>query len=267
VPDGAAATGDAPLHLPRARFAEQLDELCRSHEVLPLERVLEDGPRLHGRPRAVITFDDAYRGAVTAGVEELSRRGLPATIFVAPGLLGGGPFWWDVVAGSAAPPATTGAWREHAVHELEGRQDQVLRWAGETGLPSRGVEAHATAATEEELHAACRHAGITLGAHSWSHPNLARVAGAELERELHAPLAWLRARFPMTVPWMAYPYGIASAAAVRLAEAAGYHGAVLVDGGWVRPGGGDRFRLPRLTIPAQLTGDGFLLRSSGLVRR
>ena len=267
VPDGAAVTGDASLHLGQTRFAEQLDLLCQSHDVIPLERALDDRPSPRGRPRVAITFDDAYRGAVTAGVEEVSRRGLPATIFVAPGLLGGGLFWWDVVASAAAPAATRAAWREHAVHALGGRQEEVLRWLETTGIPLRAVEAHATPATEDELHAACQHPGIALGAHSWSHPNLASLTREVLQRELRTPLDWLRERFSSTVSWLAYPYGITSPAVMERTQAVGYDGAVLVEGGWVRPGARDRFGLPRLTIPAQLTGDGFLLRSSGLVRR
>ncbi len=267
VPTGCTPAGDASLHLAQERFAEQLDALCRSHEVIRLERALEAGDP-GARPRAVITFDDAYRGAVTAGVEELALRGLPATIFVAPRLLGGSAFWWDVVGSARAPADTIAAWREHGVHELGGRQADVLRWLESAGVVAEAVPSHALPATEDELHAACaRHPGLRLGAHSWSHPNLARVDGHELEREMREPLAWLRERFPATIPWLAYPYGITSEASIRLAQESGYAGAVLVEGGWIRPGATDRFQVPRLTIPAQLTGDGFVLRSSGVVRR
>src|SRR5213079_1926770 len=70
------------------------------HAVVPLEQLLAPAPPGR-RPRVAITFDDGYRGAVCIGVPELARRDVPATLFVVPGFVGKGPFWWDAVAPGA----------------------------------------------------------------------------------------------------------------------------------------------------------------------
>jgi putative NADH-flavin reductase len=84
VPDGhASSIGERSLHLPQRTFAAHLDILARYCEVVPLDAILDETPsETRDRPRVAITFDDAYRGAATAGVDELSMRGMPATIFV-----------------------------------------------------------------------------------------------------------------------------------------------------------------------------------------
>ncbi|HVI72058.1 MAG TPA: hypothetical protein VM656_11280, partial [Pyrinomonadaceae bacterium] len=93
VPEGEAARGDTSLHLPQRDFSQQLDLLQRTHHVIPLT----DLATAHktAKPRAIITFDDAYAGALEAGVVELQKRSLPATVFVTPAFVGGAAFWWD----------------------------------------------------------------------------------------------------------------------------------------------------------------------------
>lgn len=260
VPRGEPFAGDASLHLPQDRFAAQLDALLETHEVVPLAAALEPAAPRRRRPHAIITFDDAYRGSLTAGVAELAARGLPATFFVAPAYVPDGTFWWDALAGAADFRAT-------ALEALRGRQDAVLEWAAARGVRPATVPPHARAASEAELRAATAHSGITLGSHSWGHPNLARLPAEELWTELRRPLAWLRARFDAVVPWLAYPYGLASPLVARLAGEAGYAGALGIAGGWVPAVAGDRFRVPRLHIPAGVSPDGFVLRASGVVRR
>lgn len=264
VPDEAAAEGDRSLHLPRARFAEQLDLLARTHEVVPLDALLEPGAPRNGRPRIAITFDDAYRGAVCLAVEELARRNLPATIFVAPALLGGRTLWWDTLLASA--DGTAEERRTHALHHLRGEDAAIRDCARRSGLEESPVSEYAVTASEEELRAALRHPGLELASHSWSHPNLARLTAAELRDELERPLPWLRERFERVSGWLAYPYGLSSPAVERAAAEAGYRAAVRVSGGWLPAGTPDRFALPRFNVPAGLSCEGFLLRTAGLLR-
>src|SRR5690606_35559597 len=70
VPEGESAAGDRSLHLPVADLRSQLDRLTRTHDVVPLASLLDPGVE-RNRPRVAITFDDAYRGAITCGVDEL----------------------------------------------------------------------------------------------------------------------------------------------------------------------------------------------------
>lgn len=261
VPEGGTGGADASLHLPRRRFAEQLELLVRTHEVVELPALLQPAPA-GARPRAAVTFDDAYRGAVTAGVSELARRGLPATIFVAPAFVGDASFWWDAVA--PADPADREQLRSRALEELGGADERVRAWARERGVGVTEPPREARAASEDELRAALRHPGITVASHSWSHPNLARTHGAALAEELARPLAWLRERFERVIPWLAYPYGLCSPEAERAVREAGYEAAVRVDGGWMPATPENRFALPRLNVPAGLSADGFRLRLAGM---
>jgi peptidoglycan/xylan/chitin deacetylase (PgdA/CDA1 family) len=264
VAGSGATRGDRSLHLPRARFAEQLDYLARTTEVVPLS-AMRDPPGASGKPRVAITFDDAYRGAVTLGVGELARRGIPATIFVAPAFLGGRSFWWDALAGPDGQSGLTAEFRELALERYAGRDSSIRGEAGRHRVVEAYPGPHALTATEEELRAATEAPGITLGSHSWSHPNLARVSREELRRELLEPLDWLRSRFAPVIPWLAYPYGRSSAEVEAAAAAAGYDGALLVAGGWIPAGGPQPFRVPRYNVPAGLSNDGFALRLAGLL--
>ena len=266
VPHGESVEGDLSLHLTQARFAEQLDVLLRTHDVVPLSSIFSDSFGKTKRPRAVITFDDATQGALTAGVAELAARGLPATIFVAPAFVGGSNFWWDSLAvpDEAEPGEDV---RQHALSELGGSDARVREWAASRSLPLREVPLHQTCGTEAQLNAATSR-GIELGSHTWSHPNLTTLAGRELELELARPLAWLSERFPSIVPWLAYPYGLWNATTADAARAAGYQGALRVDGGWVPDPicAEHMYALPRQNIPSGLSTRGFELRVSGVTR-
>lgn len=264
VPDGETAAGDLSLHLPQRRFAEQLDVLVRTHDVVPLSQAMTGGHSRSSRPRAVITFDDATQGALTAGVAELRTRGLPATIFIAPDFVGGRGFWWDslVLPGSAAAGEEV---RTRALTELGGSDTRVREWAESHSFPLRDVPAHQTCATEAQLAAAAGQ-DIDFGSHTWSHPNLTRLAGAELQRELARPLAWLSERFRTFVPWLAYPYGLWNAAVAEAARTAGYQGALRVAGGWIPSAVQDAqlHSIPRQNIPSGLSTRGFELRVSAV---
>lgn len=261
VPDDAPATGDLSLHIGRSCFAAQLDELASHAQIVPLDQVLAQSGA--GRARVAITFDDAYRGAVTWGAEELARRGLPATIFVAPGLLAGHAFWWDALAepGSGLPDDV----RSRGLEELRGEDAAVRTWAARTGRAACVLPDYARSASEEELRRAVARGGVTLGSHSWSHPSLPRLSRAEMAAELTRSRDWLAARFGATfIPWLSYPYGHLSAAVIEQAAAAGYRGALAIRGGWVPPRPPAPYSVPRLTVPAGLSPKGFALRAAGL---
>jgi len=262
-PDDAIPVGDRSLHLPRKKFAEQLDILKRTSVVVPLQELLQDGNRDSSGPRVAITFDDAYRGAVTAGVEELARRSMPATIFVVPTLLNDAEFWWDSVSGMNGDGLSP-TLRHRLLSEEGGKGSAVLERMSE-GDPRPDMPPASRAASEQELTTAVQQPGISLGSHTWSHPNLTRLSSEELTEELVNSLQWLRNRFDHVMPWLSYPYGLSTPAVENAAEAAGYAAALRVEGGWIGKEPIDRFSLPRLNIPAGLSSDGFRLRVSGLL--
>jgi peptidoglycan/xylan/chitin deacetylase (PgdA/CDA1 family) len=265
VPDGEPIAGDQSLHLPQRTFGWQLDQLIRTHTVVSLDDMLHQRSAPSNRPAVVITFDDAYRGTVTAGVHELHTRNLPATIFVPPAYLGGHTFWWDVLTpitdSSLAPHI-----RDHALEAEQGEEANILAWASRTKLPTSAMPWHATAASEAELAIALEHPGLTLGSHTWSHPNLVELTPAKLMRELQSSQQWLAEHFgTRTVPVISYPYGRADERVWHAARDAGYEAGVMIDGGWITHPIDQRYALPRLNIPAGVTSDGFVLRTSGLI--
>ena len=249
VPDLDADRGDRSLHLPLSAFREQLDLLQEYTRLVSLEQIVAGFRDAH-RPTVAITFDDAYRGAVELGLPELLHRGLPATVFVAPGLLGVTVTWWDALGELAGEGA--GNERDRILVEEKGRR---VAPAGVT-LP-----AHYECATEAQV-LELAHAGIDLGAHTWSHPNLARLEPDDLRGELEQPLEWLRQR-KVQSPMLAYPYGITSPDVERAAKAVGYAAAFRVQGGWMRRTPDSRWSLPRFNVPAGLSRTGFRLRLAG----
>jgi peptidoglycan/xylan/chitin deacetylase (PgdA/CDA1 family) len=247
IPEGEPSAGERALFVAQRNFAAQLDVLADEAEVVSLDRIDETGD---GRPRIAITIDDAYRGAVTVGVRELVARSLPATIFVAPGRLTNHVFWWDALAHEGAALDTN--LRTHALSSLRGADEQVRAWATREAVPAcNELPDYAKTATLDELTAALEYPGITLGSHSWSHPNLAALTSADVVDEVRRSREWLVAKFgDKVIDWLAYPYGLESPETRIAVAEARYAGALRIDGGWHRPGDVSRFARPRFSIGA-----------------
>jgi peptidoglycan/xylan/chitin deacetylase (PgdA/CDA1 family) len=264
VTGGAPPAGDLSLHLPLSSFREQLDFLQQTYDVVPLERMHE--PTGPGRPRAVVTFDDAYRGAIALGLPELAQRGLPATVFVCPGRLGAGAFWWDRLAddrGHGLDAAT----RARALEELQGREDLIER-----ALPSTSeLGDHYFPVDAPELAGASAQEGITFASHTWSHPNLAKVPHDVLVDELRRSRQWIQEECPgACLPDdLSFPYGLFDERVVEAASEAGYRRCYRVEGGLTPPlverGDGRPALVPRVNIPAGVSLGGFELRLAGVM--
>ena len=262
IPDGERAAGERTLFVTQRDFAMQLDLLAREADVAALDRLDEPGD---GRPRVAITFDDAYAGAVNQGVAELAKRSLPATIFVAPGRLNGHVFWWDAL--SDGSKTLDSVMRNFALRELAGADERVRAWAASAALPvSNVLPAYARAATRAELATATRFAGITVGSHTWSHPNLATLTESELVAEVRRSREWLQDEFgDRAIDWLAYPYGMDSSAVHRAVAEASYDGALRIDGGWHRPSDVSRFARPRFSVGSRLGVAGLRARLNGVL--
>jgi len=268
----AAGRGDTSLHLPLPLFRHHLDAIQRFADVVPLSAILtgDADSASAGRPRVAVTFDDAYRGTIRLALPELARRGLPATVFVPPGFVPDATFWWDdlgrVTGGLAEPD------RSAALEQCRGRDADVRR---QHAASFAAVGAHAPPPGDDlrctslgELRDAAAAGPVSLGAHTWSHPNLARCTPSELADELSRPLAWLRQEFPAhSLSAISYPYGLHSAAVEAAARSAGYTMGFLIEGGWLPGTLADPLALPRLNVPAGLSADGLALRLSGLFTR
>lgn len=260
IPDGESPAGELALFVTQREFARQLDLLAAEADVVPLDRIDEAGG---DRPRVAITIDDAYRGAVTTGVSMLAARSLPATIFVAPGRLNNHVFWWDALLHGSGK--LDDKLRSHALHKLGGADERVRAWAAKTGIPVRDrLPLYAQSATADELSGALRSDGITLGSHTWSHPNLTSLGAAELATEVCRSREWLRTEFgERVVNWLAYPYGLESAQVRAAVAEASYAGALCIDGGWHHAADVSPFARPRFSVGARLTIEGLRLRLQG----
>lgn len=80
-----------------ANFSEHLDVLRTHAESVPLPALLSTlGGGHSSRPAVSLTFDDGYADNLLFAQPILERHGVPATVFVTSGYVGGTrEFWWD----------------------------------------------------------------------------------------------------------------------------------------------------------------------------
>jgi peptidoglycan/xylan/chitin deacetylase (PgdA/CDA1 family) len=174
-------------------------------------------------------------------------------------------FWWDALChGNRNLDEKL---RNHALYELGGADERVRAWATRASIPACDeLPAYAQTATRGELAAALRFPGITLGSHSWSHPNLASLDIVEAASEVRRSREWLSAQFgKKVIDWLAYPYGLESVQTQVAAAEASYAGAVRIGGGWHRTSEVSRFARPRLNVGAGLSMAGLRARLNGAI--
>ena len=111
-------------------------------------------------------------------------------------------------------------------------------------------------------------AGMSIGAHTLSHPVLARMSDDMAWREISESKTQLEAALGQIVPAFAYPFGDAATVTKRdlqLAEKAGFRCA------FINVGGGfgskiDRFAIPRVHVPAHMKLPEFEAHITGFYR-
>jgi peptidoglycan/xylan/chitin deacetylase (PgdA/CDA1 family) len=99
-------------------------------------------------------------------------------------------------------------------------------------------------------------AGIEIGAHTITHPQLDQLPEKELREELSGSKSLLEDRLGMAVPGLAYPYGYSSNRVRQVAREIGYAYAYAVDNA-MTTSGADQFTLPRLTVKRTTTIESF----------
>jgi peptidoglycan/xylan/chitin deacetylase (PgdA/CDA1 family) len=124
------------------------------------------------------------------------------------------------------------------------------------------VEGEAGRLLDEDGARALVAAGMELGSHTLTHPDLTRLGDAELDRELVESRSAVEAIIGRPCRTLAYPFGSWDGRVARAAEAAGYELAFA----W-RPGGWERFAAPRLQGPPRHGAGRLLLKLLGVRRR
>jgi len=198
-----------------ALFEEHLDWVRQNCQVIRFDQVWQAAQEPGGRPRVAITFDDGYADNYEYAYPALARHSMPATFFVTAGLLEQDPAvvsWFERMRGTGY----------EAIRPLEWRQARKMR-----------------------------RTGMSFGAHSYGHPNLALLGRREAYQELALSRDILEQRLGEPVRTLAYPYGVmkkhVTPETVELAAEAGFEYAGMV---WFRgvDGTASKLAIPRFYI-------------------
>jgi peptidoglycan/xylan/chitin deacetylase (PgdA/CDA1 family) len=242
--------------------------------VLPLDeaaRRLKNGT-LPQRALA-ITFDDGYADNHDVALPILRRHGLPATFFIATGFLDGGRMWNDTVIESVRRTALAelplqalqveglGAMDVASVPAKQAAIGAILRGIKYLAVDQRlqltqvlaelaGVnpptDLMMTSAQVREM----RRAGMQIGAHTVSHPILARLDDDAARREIQQSKHRLEDLLDEPVTLFAYPNGKPgedySPRSVAIARDLGFEAAVSTAWG-ASNSRTDPFQIPRFT--------------------
>lgn len=229
------------------RFIEQLEQLRRDAEIVPLRDVQT---RASGR-RVAITFDDGYSDNAHVARPILESVGAPATFYITAGNVGTDRwFWWDSLASLVLTPRSSGRvpvnidghhtyldlgseeqrLRSHAMLHKRMRSlplvtiEQILdELASRLGVLSATVIGD-RAVTREELRGLSSEL-FEIGAHSMSHPLLSARSLDEQRSEIVDSRARLESMIGMPVISFSYPFGGLDAFnddTVRLVKQAGF---------------------------------------------
>lgn len=209
-----AAPYMAPVHIERARFAEQMAWLAASGlAVRPLAEALAALRQPGGAgPIVALTFDDGYHSLYTHARPILAQYGFAATLFLTTGAVG--------------QPSYDGEPPEFARSAPRG--DRPLTWP----------ELRTLAA-----------AGWAIEAHGCTHRSLAGLAPAELAQELSQSRAAIAQHLGHAPAHYAFPYGSYDRRTLRALGGAGYAAGFSVHTGPATPAS-DWRRLPRIEVTA-----------------
>jgi peptidoglycan/xylan/chitin deacetylase (PgdA/CDA1 family) len=254
-----------------AEFSALLRWLSASYRVLPL---VEATRRLHDGTlpsnAACITFDDGYADNLTVATPILTRHRMTATFFIATSFLEGGRMFNDTVIesvrvhegseldltalGLGRMPTRDAGERIAAIGKLldqikylsqDERDAKVKAIAAAVGLPETS-DLMMTHAQVREL----RRHGMSIGAHTMTHPILTTLSRDEAYREIAEGRRELEEILGERVKTFAYPNGKPhrdyDTSHVGIVRELGFDAAVSTAWG-VSKRDTDRFQLPRFT--------------------
>ena len=255
--------------------AERFDRICTWlkawFNVLPLDAAVASlkAGTLPARS-ACITFDDGYADNCQIALPILQRHGLCATFFIATGFLNGGRMWNDTLietvrarVGSTldASSAGLGHYRLDAIPQSRQAIDALIAKVKYLGIAERILVTQELADTAKvELPnnlmmssaevKTLRQAGMQIGAHTVSHPILARLRDDEAMQEIQTSKVFLQDLLGERIGLFAYPNGKPgedySAQTVNVVRQLDFDAAVSTTWGTTSPGD-DLLQIRRFT--------------------
>jgi peptidoglycan/xylan/chitin deacetylase (PgdA/CDA1 family) len=227
-------------------------------------------------PFAALTFDDGYRDNRDHAAPVLARHGAPWTLFVAGDYASGrGRLWWVELEEAVARldriearigdeavslPARDTAEKRAAFDALyrrlragpEGRLRAVIAELGARAGLDGDALVRGLCLSWDELAALAREPGVSIGAHTLSHPMLAKHDAATARAEILESRALIEARLGVPARHFAYPVGDPGSAGpreFRIAREAGFATAVTTRPGHLFPEHRDHLHaLPRVSV-------------------
>lgn len=257
-------------------FEQLLILLRQEFHVVSLTQLLNQPEDIEGRQRVALTFDDGWSDTFTCAYPLLLRYGIPATVFLCPGLM---------VEGGAIPEERFArVWHWCETHQHLDLLLQDLRKWGMTADSSDDRQAlslllkrlainaktlmlsHLETAygvpdcearsllTWDEVRIMRRN-NITFGSHTLHHSTLTAEQQPALDDELRNSREMIESNLGEEVRFLAYPKGAYGSRVIEAARRAGYshcfttqHGSV---GRHVNP-----FAIPRINIDDSVVVDG-----------
>jgi len=211
-----------------ADFDRQMAHIASRYNPLDIGEVmacLRDSSALP-RNGIVVTFDDGYADNYDLAAPILLKHGIPAAFFITSGFIGESRPPWHCIVRCAFERTSHDVWlldddtvlplttesdrlwaRRRAATMLEGltaeeRAARVSALCAQLGVEP--PEAPGMMMTWDQARELAR-LGLTIGAHSASHPNLARVPGDELRREVLGATQRIANEIGIEVRHFAYP--------------------------------------------------------------
>jgi peptidoglycan/xylan/chitin deacetylase (PgdA/CDA1 family) len=246
-------------------------------DIVALDEVPSRLSEPKAKPFVAFTFDDGLRDNVTFALPVLKRHACPWTLFVVADYAAGrGRLWWieleeavrrldrltlerqdgTTLLCPAATPAEKTAAFAAIYSDLRAGPEPRLRaliagWCKEAGIDSDAL-VRAECLDWDEIRALASEPGVTIGAHTLSHPMLAKHDDDTSRREIVESRAAIAAALGRPVQHFAYPVGDPTSAGARefqTARDAGYMTAVTTRPGHLYPEHLDHLTaLPRVSI-------------------
>jgi CelD/BcsL family acetyltransferase involved in cellulose biosynthesis/peptidoglycan/xylan/chitin deacetylase (PgdA/CDA1 family) len=260
--------------LPITAFRKQMEFLKRNFRVVSLDEIARGSfANIKEKYCAVITFDDGYRDNFLHAFPVLKALGVPATIFLTTGSIESGePPWYDQISWafkltaerrlSIGPYGSPDGSLEGRAERLQAlrkclawlrgvdaaeRQRIIPRLLDALHVPAPFALPNPMLDWDEIRHMAKQN--IAFGAHTVSHPSLARLTATQLHAEIAGSKNKIEEKLQIPVRHFAYPFGQPSdigAEAKRMVQQAGFSTAVTTIWGFNRPGE-DLFELKRFS--------------------